>query len=101
MGDRGLYLGTGTDDGERLMLDMDHLTTHAVCLGMTGSGKTGLGVVALEELARRHVPRINACVLVLEPEKNRPMAEAFADLDEFAVKVPSRPLPVAGSSSIP
>jgi hypothetical protein len=56
MDDRGLYLGTGTDDGERLMLDMDHLTTHAVCLGMTGSGKTGLGVVALEELARRRVP---------------------------------------------
>ena len=35
---------------------MDHLTTHAVCLGMTGSGKTGLGIVALEELARRRVP---------------------------------------------
>ena len=29
------------------------LTTHAVCVGMTGSGKTGLGIVALEELARR------------------------------------------------
>jgi hypothetical protein len=35
---------------------MDHRTTHAVCLGMTGSGKTGLGIVALEELARRGVP---------------------------------------------
>ena len=56
MDDRGLHLGTGIGDDGRLVLDMDHLTTHAVCLGMTGSGKTGLGVVALEELARRRVP---------------------------------------------
>ena len=56
MNDDGLFLGTQLDGGEPLALDMDHLTTHAVCLGMTGSGKTGLGVVALEELARRRVP---------------------------------------------
>ena len=43
----GLYLGAALDDGSRVTLDTDHLTTHAVCLGMTGSGKTGLGVVAL------------------------------------------------------
>jgi hypothetical protein len=58
MDDRGLYLGRRISDGERLIFDMDHLTTHAVCLGMTGSGKTGLGVVALEELARRRVPSL-------------------------------------------
>ncbi|HHQ47305.1 MAG TPA: DUF853 family protein [Acidobacteria bacterium] len=52
--DEALYLGT--DGGERVVLDSGHLTTHAVCLGMTGSGKTGLGIVALEELARRGVP---------------------------------------------
>ncbi len=56
MDDRELYLGTGINGDERVTLDMDHLTTHAVCLGMTGSGKTGLGIVALEELARRGVP---------------------------------------------
>ncbi len=56
MEDRELYLGTGIDGHDRILLDMDHLTTHAVCLGMTGSGKTGLGIVALEELARRRVP---------------------------------------------
>jgi hypothetical protein len=56
MEDRGLFLGTHLDDGKVCVLDMDHLTTHAVCLGMTGSGKTGLGIVALEELARRGVP---------------------------------------------
>ncbi len=56
MADRELYLGSEIDGIDRIHLDMDHLTTHAVCLGMTGSGKTGLGIVALEELARRRVP---------------------------------------------
>lgn len=37
-------------------LDLDTLTTHGVILGMTGSGKTGLAVVILEELARHRVP---------------------------------------------
>ena len=53
MADHDLYLGTEIDGTEPVTLDMDHLTTHAVCVGMTGSGKTGLGIVALEELARR------------------------------------------------
>ena len=56
MSDTGLYVGKALTTGDRVDLDSDHLTTHAVCLGMTGSGKTGLGVVALEELARRGVP---------------------------------------------
>jgi len=37
-------------------LSADVLTTHGVILGMTGSGKTGLAVVMLEELARQRVP---------------------------------------------
>jgi hypothetical protein len=53
--EKGLYLGT-EPDGTRLLLDPEHLTTHAVCLGMTGSGKTGLGIIALEELAQQQVP---------------------------------------------
>jgi len=56
MGESELYLGTALDGSDRVRLDMDHLTTHAVCVGMTGSGKTGLGIVVLEELARRGVP---------------------------------------------
>ena len=52
----GLYIGAGLVDGARVLLDADHLTTHAVCLGMTGSGKTGLGIVTLEELATRGTP---------------------------------------------
>ena len=55
MPDPDLYLGTALDGTDPVRLDMDHLTTHAVCVGMTGSGKTGLGIVALEELARRGV----------------------------------------------
>jgi hypothetical protein len=55
MADQDLYLGTEIDGPKRVMLDTDHLTTHAVCVGMTGSGKTGLGIVALEELARRGI----------------------------------------------
>ncbi len=55
MADDDLYLGTEIDGTGRVTLDMDHLATHAVCVGMTGSGKTGLGVVVLEELARRGV----------------------------------------------
>jgi len=52
----GLYLGTNLGTDQRAVLDADHLTTHAVCVGMTGSGKTGLGIVALEELARQGTP---------------------------------------------
>jgi len=43
---------------EVVTLDRDVLTTHGVILGMTGSGKTGLAVVILEELARKRVPLI-------------------------------------------
>jgi len=35
--------------GENVLYDADDLTTHGVIIGMTGAGKTGLGVVALEE----------------------------------------------------
>jgi len=38
--------------------DPDDLTTHAVITGMTGSGKTGLGVIMLEEAALRGIPAI-------------------------------------------
>ncbi len=39
-------------------LPAHHLVTHGVCLGMTGSGKTGLCVVLLEEALRSRVPVI-------------------------------------------
>ncbi|HFQ95499.1 MAG TPA: ATP-binding protein, partial [Anaerolineae bacterium] len=58
------YLGKEYDleAGERLddlvMYDARDLTTHAVVVGMTGSGKTGLCIDILEEAAIDHVPAI-------------------------------------------
>lgn len=45
--------------GEELVhYDPDDLTTHGVITGMTGSGKTGLGVIMLEEAALQGIPAI-------------------------------------------
>jgi hypothetical protein len=52
-----LYLGQ-LPDGQRLTYDPDDLTTHGLCVGMTGSGKTGLCLVLLEEAALAGVPAI-------------------------------------------
>ena len=41
-----------------LFYDSEDLTTHAVCVGMTGSGKTGLCVSLLEEAALNGIPAI-------------------------------------------
>jgi hypothetical protein len=41
-----------------LLYDSRHLTTHAVCVGMTGSGKTGLCLSLLEEAALDGIPAI-------------------------------------------
>lgn len=58
------YLGRSYDldsqqRGDDLLLyDAKDLTTHAVCVGMTGSGKTGLCLSLLEEAAIDGVPAI-------------------------------------------
>jgi hypothetical protein len=41
-----------------LLYDSKDLVTHAVCVGMTGSGKTGLCICLLEEAAIDHIPSI-------------------------------------------
>lgn len=41
-----------------LLLNSKDLTTHAVCVGMTGSGKTGLGIALVEEAAIDKIPAI-------------------------------------------
>jgi hypothetical protein len=41
---------------ELVLYDSKDLTTHAVIIGMTGSGKTGLGIGMLEEAAMDHIP---------------------------------------------
>ncbi|WXG42276.1 MAG: DUF87 domain-containing protein [Candidatus Freyarchaeum deiterrae] len=58
------YLGKEYDLEEKkiidrpVMYDARDLTTHAVCVGMTGSGKTGLCIALLEEAAIDSVPAI-------------------------------------------
>jgi len=63
----GLYIGRSTDEGgspgEPLRLDASDLLTHGLVIGMTGSGKTGLAIVLLEELLRQGVP-----VLAIDPK---------------------------------
>jgi len=55
------YLGK-KEDG-LLLLDSKDLVTHAVCVGMTGSGKTGLCVGLLEEAAIDGIP-----ALIIDPK---------------------------------
>lgn len=44
-----LYLGRETTTDEPVIYEADNLTTHGVIVGMTGSGKTGLGIDLIEE----------------------------------------------------
>ena len=58
------YLGKEYDLANKKLLDIPinydarDLTTHAVCVGMTGSGKTGLCLDLLEEAALDNVPAL-------------------------------------------
>ncbi len=64
MTDSNFYLGRAYDPIRQTITDVKihydpaDLTTHAVVTGMTGSGKTGLCVVLLEEAALHGIPAI-------------------------------------------
>ena len=59
-----LYLGgvidpkTGDRTGDNVHLEASDLTTHGVIVGMTGSGKTGLSIIMLEEALLQGIPTI-------------------------------------------
>jgi Skp family chaperone for outer membrane proteins len=63
------YLGKTYDMKERqvipnlVLYESKHLTTHAICVGMTGSGKTGLAIALLEEAAIDGIP-----VIAIDPK---------------------------------
>ncbi len=48
---------------QRTLYDPSDLTTHGVIVGMTGSGKTGLGIIYLEEALRSDIP-----TLIIDPK---------------------------------
>jgi hypothetical protein len=83
MGDRGsFHLGraidpkTGKPGVDEVVVGSSDLTTHGVIVGMTGSGKTGLAVVLLEEALLSGIP-----ALVLDPKGDMTnLALVFPDL---------------------
>jgi hypothetical protein len=56
-------IGTATLSDQFTLYESKHLTTHAVIIGMTGSGKTGLGIGLLEEALVDNIP-----VIAIDPK---------------------------------
>ena len=83
--------GGVTDD--LVLYDAKDLTTHAVCVGMTGSGKTGLCLALLEEAAMDGIPAIAidpkgdlGNLLLTFPELRASDFEPWVSADEAARK---------------
>jgi hypothetical protein len=96
------YLGKAFDLGssrlreELVLYDSKDLTTHAVIIGMTGSGKTGLALGLLEEALIDGIP-----VIAIDPKGDLPnLLLTFPDLsaDEFLPWVDGREAAAAGLS---
>ena len=96
------YLGRtgrpGDAPGKRqlLLYDSRDLTTHAVCVGMTGSGKTGLCIGLVEEAALDGIP-----ALVIDPKGDLTnLLLTFPQLrpEDFAPYVPEDEAKRAGVS---
>src|SRR5574338_916286 len=81
------YLGresdpSGTAPGPAVLYDSRDLVTHAVCVGMTGSGKTGLCLALIEEALLDGIP-----ALLIDPKGDLPnLCLTFPELrpEDFA-----------------
>jgi len=79
------YLGKEIDpktdepSDELLLIKSKNLTTHAAIIGMTGSGKTGLGVGIIEEAVLDKIPSI-----VIDPKGD--MGDLLLAFDDFDPK---------------
>ena len=100
---KGLFVGAVTDPtthqrtDETVGIDPDSLTTHGVIVGMTGSGKTGLGVVVLEEALQAGIP-----TLIIDPKgdlANLLLQFPSLSAEEFAPWVPTGEDPAAVANS--
>jgi len=89
------YLGRPANKDGLLLYDSKDLVTHAVCVGMTGSGKTGLCITLLEEAAIDGIPAIiidpkgDLCNLLLtfpnlSPQEFAPWVEDGVDATQQA-----------------
>jgi hypothetical protein len=68
---------TGEPGGAPVVIESGDLTTHGVIVGMTGSGKTGLAIVLIEEALLAGIP-----CLVLDPKGDMGnLLLTFPDLD--------------------
>lgn len=78
-----------------VLYDASDLTTHAVIVGMTGSGKTGLGIALIEEAAIDGVP-----VLAIDPKGDLGnLALTFPQLraEDFAPWIDKREVEKSGT----
>jgi len=78
----------GAEGKKPYCLDAKDFCTHALCVGMTGSGKTGLCIDILEEAALDGIPAI-----IIDPKGdivNRALAFKSLDATSFATWMPKK-----------
>ena len=72
----GKLVGDNIEGDDRLLYESSDLTTHGVIVGMTGSGKTGLGIDLVEEALLNDVP-----CLIIDPKGD--MGNLLLSFPEF------------------
>ncbi len=76
---RELDIHTGKESNDLLLVKNKNLTTHAAIIGMTGSGKTGLGIGMIEEAVMDKIPSI-----IIDPKGD--MGNLLLAFDDFDPK---------------